>query len=142
MKNLTVKRLSEHGKLPTKEKGNAGYDLYSAENVVIPPLERRLVKTGIAIKIPDGIYGHLSDRSGVAWKQGGHLLGKIIDPSFVGEWGLVMYNTNKDKDIVINIGDRAAQVVFKRFEEFDTIEWAEELESTSRGESGWGSSGK
>lgn len=139
---LKVKKISENGKLPIKTKGNAGYDLFSAEKVIIPPLERVLIKTGIAIQLPDKIYGHLSDRSGMAWKQGAHLMGKIMDPSYTGEWGIVIYNTNKNKDIIIEIGDRVAQVIFKSYEEFEEINWVNDLEETVRGEKGWGSSGK
>ncbi len=138
---LKVKKLSENGKLPTKEKGNAAYDLYSAERVVIPPLTRKLIKTGISIAIPNTLYGHISDRSGMAYKKGAHCLGKIIDPSYRGEWGIVMYNTDSQDSIIVEVGDRAAQVVFKEFMEFNSVEWAEDLEDSARGEKGWGSSG-
>lgn len=138
---LTVRKISENGQLPTKAKGNAGYDLYSAEKVTIYPLTRELIKTGIAIKIPDHLYGHISDRSGMAWKKGAHCMGKIIDPSFLGEWGIVMYNTDTETPIEIEVGDRVAQVVFKKFEEFDDVQWGD-VGVSERGENGWGSSGR
>ena len=139
---LLVKKLSPNGQKPTKKKGNAGYDLFAAESVTIPPLSRRLIKTGITIEIPSLMYGHISDRSGMAWKKGAHCMGKIIDPSYRGEWGIVMLNTDKDTDIVIEVGDKVAQVVFKEYKEFDEVEWAEDLSETERGEKGWGPSGK
>jgi dUTP pyrophosphatase len=134
------KKLSERAKSPTKEGGNAGYDLYAAETVEIPPLERRLVKTDIAVEIPCGLYGHISDRSGVALKAGLHCMGKIVDETYRGNVGVILYNTNSDRSVIIVQGDRPAQIIFKRYEEVIFSE-VDRLEDSNRGDKGFGSSG-
>jgi dUTP pyrophosphatase len=135
------KKLSEKAKCPTKEDGNAGYDLFAAETVEIPPLERRLVKTDIGLEIPPGYYGHISDRSGVALKGGLHCLGKIVDETYRGNVGVILYNTNSDKSVVVVEGDRPAQIIFKKYENVNFI-LVDELSDSNRGELGFGSSGK
>lgn len=137
---MQIKLLSPLAKVPQKDYGNAGYDLFAIENVVIKPNQRALVKTGISISIPNGYYGHISDRSGMAYKKGAHCLGKIIDPNYTGEIGVIIYNTDANNDIVIYSGDRPAQIVFKKYEEI-SFEIVSELTATNRGDKGYGSSG-
>jgi dUTP pyrophosphatase len=140
-KYVFFKKLSEKAKCPTKEGGNAGYDLFAAETVEIPPLERRLVKTDIGLEIPAGYYGHISDRSGMALKGGLHCMGKIVDETYRGNIGVILYNTNRDKSVVVAEGDRPAQIIFKKYEEFAFLE-VDSLEDSLRGANGFGSSGK
>ncbi|MEK6884399.1 MAG: dUTP diphosphatase [Nanoarchaeota archaeon] len=136
---IKIKKLSENAIIPTREYGNAGYDLYTDQYYYILPGDRLLVKTGISMEIPPGYYGHISDRSGMAYKKGAHCLGKIIDETFRGEVGIVLLNTDKFNPIEIQIGDRPAQIIFKKYEEVE-FEEVKDLEITTRGE-GWGSSG-
>ena len=139
--NIRIKLLNNSAKIPTKNSPDeAGYDLYSSDDYIIKPMERKLVKTGIAIAIPYGYYGHISDRSGMAFKKGAHCLGKIVDPTYRGELGVIILNTDMFEPIKIQKGDRMAQIIFKKYENV-TFEQEESLDQSSRGEKGFGSSG-
>jgi deoxyuridine 5'-triphosphate nucleotidohydrolase len=138
---LLVKKLDPAAQIPTRSEGNAGYDLYSIEDATLKPGERRLIKTGISLKPPFGYYGSIRDRSGMAFKNGGHVLAGVIDETYTGEVGIVLLNTDKEKDLVINIGDRPAQIVFEEYGQFELSE-VSELPLTNRNDSGYGSSGK
>lgn len=139
--NINIKLLSSNSKIPTKSRDDdAGYDLYATDEHIIKPMERALVKTGISLEIPSGYYGHISDRSGMALKKGAHCLGKIVDPSFRGEIGVIILNTDMYEPIKIQSGDRIAQMVFKKYENVSFVE-SSELEKTERDEKGYGSSG-
>jgi dUTP pyrophosphatase len=137
---MKIKLLSEYAKTPTKTPGNAGYDLYAAEAVIIPPGQRRLIKTDIALEIPVGYYGRIADRSGMAYKNGATCLAGVIDPVYRGNIGIVLHNTDLQKEVFINVGDRPAQIIFEKYHEFifDTVEG---LGVTERGNNGYGSSG-
>lgn len=140
--NVEINLVNELAKVPTKSRADdAGYDLYSTEEVIIKPMERKLIKTGITLSIPTGIYAHISDRSGMALKKGAHCLGKIVDPSFRGEIGVILYNTDMYESIKICVSDRIAQIVFKKYENVDFI-ICNKLNSSTRQDSGYGSSGE
>jgi dUTP pyrophosphatase len=112
--NIEIKLINENSKVPSKSSNDdAGYDLYASEDYFIKPMERCLIKTGVAISIPSGFYAHISDRSGMALKKGAHCLGKIVDPSYRGEIGVILLNTDMYETIKIQKGDRIAQVIFK-----------------------------
>ena len=134
--------VGQNGKIPTKGDINAaGYDLYSAEDVVIYPNERKLIKTDIKFIIPTGYYGRISDRSGLAYKSGITVIAGIIDSSYRGEIGVILYNSDKDNKFPILKGDRIAQIVIEthfdlEFEQVDGFE-----DKTERGENGFGSTG-
>ena len=139
--NINIKLLSSNSKIPTKARDDdAGYDLYSIDEYIIKPMERTLVKTGISLEIPSGYYGHISDRSGMALKKGAHCLGKVVDPSFRGEIGVIILNTDMYEPIKIQSGDRIAQMIFKKYENVSFVE-SSDLEKTERDEKGYGSSG-
>jgi dUTP pyrophosphatase len=139
--NINIKLLSSNSKIPTKARDDdAGYDLYSIDEYIIKPMERTLVKTGVSLEIPSGYYGHISDRSGMALKKGAHCLGKVVDPSFRGEIGVIILNTDMYEPIKIQSGDRIAQMIFKKYENVSFVE-SSDLEKTERDEKGYGSSG-
>ena len=139
--NINIKLLSSNSKIPTKARDDdAGYDLYSIDEYIIKPMERTLVKTGISLEIPNGYYGHISDRSGMALKKGAHCLGKVVDPSFRGEIGVIILHTDMYEPIKIQSGDRIAQMIFKKYENVSFVE-SSDLEKTERDEKGYGSSG-
>lgn len=139
--NIKINLLNKDSKIPTKLRDDdAGYDLYSTEEVIIKPMERKLVKIGISLCIPSGYYAHVSDRSGMALKKGAHCLGKIIDPSFRGEICVIILNTDMYESIKILPSDRVAQIIFKKYENADfTV--CEKLNNTDRSDNGYGSSG-
>jgi len=139
--NINIKLLNINSKTPSKlSLDDAGYDLYSCEEVVIKPMERKLVKTGISMSIPSGYYGHISDRSGMAFKKGAHCLGKIVDASYRGDIGVIILNTDMYEPIKIQKNDRIAQIIFKKYENVNFVV-ENLLDETERGSSGYGSSG-
>jgi dUTP pyrophosphatase len=121
---------------------DAGADLYSVEDCVIQPLERKVVATGIRIKIPDGYYGRIAPRSGLAVKQGVDVLAGVLDSAYTGEIKVVLLNTDKSNTFFVKAGDRIAQLIIEDHFNFDFVEVVEDLEVTDRGDKGFGSSGK
>jgi len=138
---MNIKKLHIHAKIPTRANPNdAGADLYSIESIVIPPLSRSVVKTGIALEIPVSYYGRVAPRSGLAAKHGIDVLAGVIDSSYRGEIGVVLLNTDSSNSFTINVGDRIAQLIIESHYNPVFIEALDLLE-TNRGEGGFGSSG-
>ena len=135
-------KLHPDAQLPTKSSaGAAGYDLFSMENVYIPPGETTVISTGIAMQIPKGWKGEIYSRSGMAAR--GILVANSpgkIDSDYRGEIKVILHNTRKEL-IGIQYKDKIAQFEVNPTHE---IEWelAEDLELTERGHDGFGSTGK
>ncbi len=143
MVNVHVVRLDPDLPLPGRRYVNdAGYDLYAREDVMIPPGERFLMPTGIAIALPHGHAGFVLPRSGLAVRQGLGVLNSpgLIDSGYRGEVKVVLVNHDPREPFEINRGDRVAQIVVQRVEEIGWIEVAE-LDHTDRGVGGHGSTG-
>jgi len=121
----------------------AGMDLLAdlAAPVTLPPGERALVPTGIAIALPDGYEAQIRPRSGLALKHGVTLVNTpgTIDPDYRGEIGVILIN-HGTVSFTVNPGDRIAQMLFARFERGELLE-VEKLEETARGEGGFGHTG-
>lgn len=131
-------------KLPEYEtKGSAGVDLQANvdSTVVLKPMERYLVPTGLFIEIPEGYEAQVRARSGLAIKHGISLVNGIgtIDSDYRGEIKVILINLG-DKDFAINSGDRIAQMVFIKHEQAD-FELVEVLDETERGTGGFGHTG-
>jgi dUTP pyrophosphatase len=142
MEELRLTRLSEKATLPTRAHDNdAGLDLYAAEAARIAPGARVSVGTGLALAIPEGLAGLVLPRSGLALKAGVTLVNSpgLIDPGYRGEVRVVLLNTDRTIDFQVKPGDRIAQLALVPFASARPLE-AEELESTSRGTGGFGSS--
>jgi dUTP pyrophosphatase len=139
---MKIKLLSEFSKVPTRANStDAGADLYSIENVMVPPLERKLISTGISVKIPDGHYGRIAPRSGLAYKNGIDVLAGVIDSEYTGEIKVILYNTDKNNYHKVSLGDKIAQIIIEKHYNFD-FELVDELDQTDRGIKGFGSSGQ
>lgn len=137
---LYVKKLSDKAILPTRaDKYSAGLDLYSANDYVLPSRQHLLIATNIAISIPNYCYGRIAPRSGLALKYGIDVGAGVIDASYRGEIGVLLFN-HSDKDYTIKYGDRIAQLIIEPTIYPPIVETAI-LESTERGENGFGSSG-
>lgn len=139
---IKIKKLNPDAILPTyAKKGDAGADLYSMDTVEIRPFQRMLVSTGIAIAMPPSWVGLVHPRSGLAHKAGVTVLNApgTVDSGYRGEVKVNLINLG-NSPVVINKGDRIAQIVFQRFEQGDFLE-VDELDSTDRGEGGHGSTG-
>jgi dUTP pyrophosphatase len=102
---LTVTRLTPNAILPARgTPGAAGYDLYSTDGYVVLPGHRVVVSTGISIRVPDGTYGRIAPRSGLAVKHGLDTLAGVIDPDYTGEVKVVLVNTDMRVPFVIKPG--------------------------------------
>lgn len=139
--NIQIKKLSDKAKIPSQgSKYAAGYDLYAAEEVLVNTMGRKLVKTNISISIPEGYYGRIAPRSGLAYKNGIDVLAGVIDSDYRGDIGVILFNTDHNLDFEVNVGDRIAQIII---EKCHSVNWetVETLDSTVRSEGGFGSSG-
>jgi len=123
---------------------SAGMDLKAdiLEPVMLKPGERKLISTGIYIELPEGYEAQVRPRSGLALKYGVTVLNSpgTIDSDYRGEVGVILINLS-DKEYIINKGDRIAQIVISRYVRIDW-ENVEVLNSTQRGNGGFGHSGK
>ena len=139
---MKIKLLVEGAKTPFRaNKMDAGADLCSVEDAIITPLERKAIGTGISIEIPEGYYGRIAPRSGLAYKNGIDVLAGVVDSSYRGEIKVILFNTDKENNFEIKKGERIAQLIIEdHFNfEFDVVE---ELTYTERGSGGFGSTGK
>ncbi len=139
--NIKVKKLHEDAIIPSKNSfTDAGYDLYALNGDTIKPAERKLVGTGISLAINEKNYGRIAPRSGLAFKHGIDVLAGVIDSGYRGEICVLLINLG-DKDFTYDKGDRIAQIIIERCEH---PEWfiVEDLDETSRGDGGFGSTGK
>lgn len=122
---------------------SAGVDLKAdlEEPVVLGPLERAMIPTGLYMQIPEGFEGQVRPRSGLAAKRGVTVLNTpgTIDADYRGEIKVILVNLSSEP-FTVEPGERIAQMVFARHE---TAEWmlVDELDSTERGEGGFGSTG-
>lgn len=143
MTSVSIVNKSRHA-LPAYETiGSAGMDLRALldEPVMLEPLERCLIPTGLYIALPLGFEAQIRPRSGIAYKQGLTVLNSpgTIDADYRGEIKVLLVNLS-NKTTSIQDGDRVAQMVIARHE---TVEWRPtgELEDTTRGAGGFGSTG-
>jgi dUTP pyrophosphatase len=140
---LHVRRIDRDLPMPRyAHQGDAGMDLYAAENVTLAPGHRALVPTGIALAIPEGHAGFVQPRSGLAIRQGLSLVNTpgLIDSHYRGELKVIAINLDRETPIEIRRGDKIAQLVIQRVERCELIE-VEDLDGTTRGEGGFGSTG-
>lgn len=140
--NLKVKLLNEDALLPIQaNKGDAGLDLFSAEDKVIKPGEAQLISTGISIELPEGTEAQVRPRSGLALKNCVTVLNSpgTIDEGFRGEIKVILINHGK-KEFRIEKRMRIAQMVIAPVPQVQ-ITLVDELTISDRGEGGFGSSG-
>lgn len=137
---LNIKKLTDNAVLPTKANStDAGYDLYSVEDLVIKPNTRAMVHTGISMAIPANHVGLIWPRSGLAVKNGIDVLAGVVDSGYRGEVCVVLQN-HGNTPYEVKSGDRIAQILFQKIEYFKLQE-VESLENADRGDSGFGSTG-
>ncbi len=137
---LLVKKLFPDALVPLRaHEGDAGVDLFSYENRVLAPGERALISTGISVAVPDGFVFLIKDRSGLAAKHGLTTLAGVVDSGYRGEVKVVLLNTGS-KPYSISKGDRIAQALVLPVPDF-VVEEVDDLDSSSRGEGGFGSTG-
>ncbi|MBI4389207.1 MAG: dUTP diphosphatase [Nitrospinae bacterium] len=117
--------------------GDAGADLRSAVDDIVPARGRKLIPTGIRIALPPGHVGLVWPRSGLAVNRGIDSGAGVIDSQYRGEIKVLLFN-HTDADFIINRGDRIAQLLVQKAETVEFIQ-VRELDDTPRGENGFGS---
>ena len=122
---------------------SAGMDLRANIDapILIKPLDRKLIPTGLHIALPEGYEAQIRPRSGLAIKKGITVINTpgTIDPDYTGDVGVILVNISNE-DFVVQPGDRIAQMVINKFEQAE-FEVVEELDETKRGEGGFGHTG-
>ena len=142
---IKIKKLTDTAKTPTRgSEYAAGYDLYAdvKENVQIKPHETVKIGTGLAMEIPDGYFGAIFARSGLATKEGlrpANCVG-VCDSDYRGEYIVAIHNDSEEIR-TITAGERIAQLVVMPYLPV-TFDEVSELTDTNRGEGGFGSTGK
>ncbi|PLW79416.1 dUTP diphosphatase [Candidatus Woesearchaeota archaeon] len=139
---ISIERLDKELELPNfANEHDAGLDLRSAEDQKLAPGEKKIVKTGIKVAIPEGYVGLIWDRSGMAAKYSMHTMAGVIDSGYRGEVGIVIINLGTE-DFYIEKGMRIAQMVIQPVLNTKVIEVNKLAEEeTERGAGGFGSSG-
>jgi dUTP pyrophosphatase len=140
---LPIQRLRQDAVLPARAyHGDAGLDLASCERVELPPGERAVVGTGLAVAIPEGYAGFVQPRSGLADRHGITIVNSpgLIDSGYRGELKVILLNTDSAHSFVVEPGMRIAQLVVLESPGVE-LEEVDELPATERGVRGHGSSG-
>ena len=121
--------------------GAAGWDIHATEDVVIPPLEMRIIRTGFGLQIPKGYYISLVPRSSYGKKR--IMITNspgTIDSDYTGEISIMLYNNSMDF-FFIKKGDRIAQMILLQYNEME-FDYVEQFDITDRGDGGFGSTGQ
>lgn len=140
---IKIKSLSKHQLPEYSTSQSAGMDIRASIDapIVLKPLERKLISTGLYLAIPDGYEVQIRPRSGLALKYGISVLNSpgTIDADYRGEIGIVLVNLSGD-EFVVNDGDRIAQMVVAKYEQ---ASWkvVAELDETERSTGGFGHTG-
>ncbi|XP_073986254.1 deoxyuridine triphosphatase isoform X2 [Rhodnius prolixus] len=137
---LRFVKLSSKAFAPTKGSDKAaGFDLKSAYNYIISARGKELIKTDLQIDLPEGCYGRIAPRSGLAWKNHIDVGAGVVDADYRGNIGVVLFNHGSE-DFVIKEGDRIAQLICERIL-YPSVQEVEAIDSTKRGCGGFGSTG-
>ena len=137
---LSFKRLDPRATLPTRGSSqSAGLDIYSIDELVIEPKQRALARTGLAVAIPEGYYGRVAPRSGLATKNGLDTLAGVIDADYRGELGCLLYNAG-DETVHLPAQSKICQLIIEKIITPQPV-WADEISQTDRGTGGFGSTG-
>lgn len=143
MTSIKIVNLSNNPLPKYETAGSAGMDLSAmlAEPVIIKPLQRVLIPTGIFIELPEGYEAQIRPRSGLAIKKGISVLNSpgTIDSDYRGEIKVILINLSNET-VVINTGERIAQMVIAKYEKVQLHE-VDELDATDRGAGGFGHTG-
>ena len=150
---IKFKKVNENAKIPTQASPKDAFDLYATEDAILVPGERKLFKTGIQVELPDGYYGRVAPRSGLAYKYGIDVLAGVIDEGYRGEIGVILINLDFNLDpetqgepflnsYYVKAGDKIAQLNIEKHGNDCDVVVVDELSETERGEKGFGDSGR
>ncbi len=137
---LRFKQLDSRAILPTRGSSSAaGVDICSIEDISVEPKQRLLARTGVAVAIPQGFYGRIAPRSGLAARNGLDVLAGVIDSDYRGELCCLLYNTS-DQTINLTSGNKICQLIVEKIITPEPA-WVSDLDETARGAGGFGSTG-
>jgi len=137
---LLVQLMSPEAQIPKRAtEGSIGYDLYATETVTLEPASRAPINTGIAIQLPEGTYGRIAPRSGLAVKHQIDTAAGVIDPDYRGEIKVILVN-NGPHSYTVTMGERIAQLILENATLEDVVV-TEFLSETARAQYGFGSTG-
>jgi deoxyuridine 5'-triphosphate nucleotidohydrolase len=137
---LSFKQLDPKAVLPTRGSAMAaGLDICVIEDLTIQPGERTLARTGLAVAIPEGYYGRIAPRSGLATRKGLDTLAGVIDADYRGEIRCLLYNTGAES-IHLPAQSKICQLIIEKIITPAAV-WADEISDTDRGSGGFGSTG-
>jgi len=137
---LCFVKLTKHARSPTRESPKAaGLDLYSVSNTTVPAGGKELIFTDLQIQLPDGCYGRIAPRSGLALNHHIDIGGGVIDQDYRGNVGVIIYN-HSNTPFVITRGDRIAQLICEKIL-YPAVAEVQTIDSTVRGADGFGSPG-
>jgi len=137
---LSFEKLDPNAVLPTRgSQSAAGLDLYSIEAITLNPNERRVIRTGLAVAIPEGYYGRVAPRSGLAIQQGVDVLAGVIDADYRGEIGCLLHNVGAER-IDLPAQSKICQLIIEKIITPAAV-WVNHLSETDRGRGGFGSTG-
>jgi len=140
LEQLRFKQLDPRAVLPRRGSAlAAGLDVCSIEDLQIGPRQRVMARTGLAVAIPPGFYGRIAPRSGLAAKNGLDVLAGVIDSDYRGEVCCLIYNTG-DEVITLPAGSKICQLIVEQIITPEAT-WVSELDKTTRGAGGFGSTG-
>jgi dUTP pyrophosphatase len=140
---LKFRKLDEKAKAPERStEGAIGYDLFSIERGVVKPHGRRLIRTGLQLEIPEGHYGRVASRSGIAVDCGINVGAGVIDVDYTGESRVLLFN-HSDDGFQFDYGSKIAQLILERasIAQVKEIFNENEMKKTVRSDSGFGSTG-
>ena len=140
---ILIQRLDPGLPVPSRaHPGDAGTDLCTAQDVELAPGQRALVPTGIAIALPDGYAGFVHPRSGLAARHGVTIVNApgTVDAGYRGEIRVTLLNTDPDRPVRFQRGDRIAQLIIQRVA-YPVFHEVETLPGSARGDNGFGSTG-
>ena len=138
---LLVSLLTPYASPPTRGSAfAAGYDIYAAHDCTIPARGKTLVSTDLAIAVPEGTYGRIAPRSGLASKHFIDTGAGVIDADYRGEVKVLLFNFG-EKEFEVKRGERVAQLVLERIYTPEVVVVKGELEKSVRGAGGFGSTG-
>ncbi|QRI42772.1 dUTPase [Cheloniid poxvirus 1] len=143
MSTAVVYRVTQNATIPSKQSlWAAGYDLYSAYDYVIQPMDRELISTDLIILVPKGCYGRIAPRSGLAYNYFIDVGAGVIDSDYRGKVCVLLFNFGKE-EFTVSKGDRIAQIIFEKIShpEIREVLSVDTLDITDRGSCGFGSTG-
>ena len=143
MFKVHVKKIVDNAILPFKaHDGDAGFDLFSIEKTEIKPKEFKLIKTGIALELTEGLEAQIRSRSGLALKSGVAVLNSpgTIDAGYRGEIGVILINHGYET-FHVDMHMKIAQMVIQKLPKVELVETKLDLNFSDRGEGGFGSTG-